>query len=166
MVVHFQQGVRFLGSQYQFLKVQFSRAVARMTDDVHLRMLDNLDETFGVLILRTTLIPCRVNTRNNYVQSVQILFCEVEPSVVVEDVHFTPHQQLDTIHLSGHHKHVSEIHQRTGARHTWTVFRDTQDFQSFVGSGFHHFLQTAVGMSRGYRVCMSVNKNLFHHQST
>ena len=51
---------------------------------------------------------------------------------------------------------ISEVNRGTCARNTRRVFRDSQDLQSFFGSGMNHFLQTAEGMSAGDGMCMNI----------
>ena len=138
-----------LGSQHYRLEMQFGRSVSRMTDDMNIRIRDNLNHAVRVLFGRAALVTQRMNTCNSQVKQVEVKLIQIQVAFTIQDIDFSAQQQVYAIHLARHDIKVAEINGIARARNTGSMVGYAQQLQSLIGSCPHHFLQRAERVPAG-----------------
>ena len=164
-VVDLEQHAVLLGSQHQRLEIQLGRAVARMADDVDMRVTDSPQHGGRILVDVARPVTERMQPGYAQVEKPEILLFQIEPPCIIDNIDFGTQQQLHAIHPARHYRQVAEIDVGAGAGDTPRVFGNTQYLQTLVGRGLYHLLQGAEGMPAGYRVRMYIEKNI-HNKSS
>ena len=87
-VVDFQQRATFLRCQDHWREIQLGRAISRMTDNLNVRMADDLHHTIGVFFHCSVFVTKQVNAGYTDVQTFHQRFIGIEGSLPVKDVDF------------------------------------------------------------------------------
>ena len=126
-VVDFQQRAVLFGGKHKRFEMELCRPVARMADDVDIRITDGAQYGVGVLVDGSGRVAEGMQAGDADVQPFEVSFFQVDGPLIVQDVQLRTEQQFHAIHAARHDVQVSEVNRGACARQAGGVFGDAQE---------------------------------------